>query len=151
MTSLAKLAKENMVTNKDVKAKKAAKIQRIKDIQRNRTIATKMDKELTKLEQIADKEEAKQAKALAKEEAKQAKLEAKQSAKEEAKQAKEEAKEETKQAKALAKEEAKEEAKQAKLEAKRQAKTQEQQQYSRQDIIQTICEKLGHGGGGIFL
>ena len=49
MLSLAKLAKENRVSNKEVKAKKAAKAQRVKDIQRQHKIATQMDKELTKL------------------------------------------------------------------------------------------------------
>ena len=66
MSSLARLAKENRVSNKEVKAKMAAKLQRAKDIQRQRTLAIKMDKELTKLEQIAAKEEAKQAKMEAK-------------------------------------------------------------------------------------
>ena len=84
MSSLARLAKENRVSNKEVKAKMAAKLQRAKDIQRQRTLAIKMDTELTKLEQITAKEEAKQAKIVAKEEAKQAKI----TAKEEAKQAK---------------------------------------------------------------
>ena len=59
MASLAKLAKENRVSNKEVNAKKAAKANRAKDIQRQNKIAAKMDKELTKLEKIAAKEEAK--------------------------------------------------------------------------------------------
>ena len=124
MSSLARLAKENRVSNKEVKAKMAAKLQRAKDIQRQRTLAIKMDKELTKLEQIA-----------AKEEAKQAKMEAKQ-AKEQAKQAKMEAKQ------------AKMEAKQAKMEAKhtKQSKTKTQAgNNDRHDIIRSICEKLGAG------
>jgi len=117
MSSLARLAKENRVSNKEVKAKMAAKLQRAKDIQRQRTLAIKMDKELTKLEQIAAKEEAKQAKM----EAKQAKEQAKQ-AKMEAKQAKMEAKH-TKQSK-----------------TKTQAGNND-----RHDIIRSICEKLGAG------
>ena len=70
MTSLAMLSKENKVSNKEMKAKKAAKTQRSKDIQRQNKIAAQMDKELTKLEKVAAKEEAKQAKIQAKEEAK---------------------------------------------------------------------------------
>ena len=130
MTSLAQLAKENRVTSKEVKAKKASKLQRAKDIQLQRALAAKMDKELTKLQQIAAKEEAKQAKLQAKEEAKQAKAEAMEQAKQakldakaEAKQAKLEAKAEAKQAKA----EAKAEAKQAKVEAKLMAKEEAKQ------------------------
>ena len=121
MSSLAMLAKENRVSNKEVKAKMAAKLQRAKDIQRQRTLAIKMDKELTKLEQIAAKEEAKQAKMEAKEQAKQAKEQAKQ---------------------------AKEQAKQAKMEAKhtKQSKTKTQAgNNDRPDIIRSICEKLGAG------
>ena len=119
LTSLAKLAKENRVSNKDVKAKKAAKIQRVKDIQRQHKIAAKMDKELTKLEKVAAKEEAKQAKIEAKEEAKQAKIQAK--------------------------EEAKTEAKQAKTNKKTAAKlTKQTKNEERTDIIRTICENLGH-------
>jgi len=103
MTSLARLAKENRVSNKEVKAKMATKLQRAKDIQRQRTLAIKMDTELTKLEQITAKEEAKQAKIVAKEEAKEEAKQAKITAKEEAKQAKIVAKEEAKQAKIVAK------------------------------------------------
>jgi len=149
MSSLAMLAKENRVSNKEVKAKMAAKLQRAKDIQRQRTLAIKMDKELTKLEQIAAKEEAKQAKMEAKEQAKQAKEQAKQ-AKMEAKQTKMEAKqakEQAKQAKEQAKQ-AKEQAKQAKMEAKhtKQSKTKTQAgNNDRPDIIRSICEKLGAG------
>jgi len=152
MSSLAMLAKENRVSNKEVKAKMAAKLQRAKDIQRQRTLAIKMDKELTKLEQIAAKEEAKQAKMeakqtkmeakQAKEQAKQAKMEAKQT-KMEAKQAKEQAKQAKEQAK-----QAKEQAKQAKMEAKhtKQSKTKTQAgNNDRPDIIRSICEKLGAG------
>ena len=121
MSSLARLAKENRVSNKEVKAKMATKLQRAKDIQRQRTLAIKMDKELTKLEQIAAKEEAKQAKMEAKEQAKQAKEQAKQ---------------------------AKMEAKQTKMEAKhtKQSKTKTQAgNNDRPDIIRSICEKLGAG------
>ena len=62
MNSLAKIAMENRVSNKDVKAKKQAKADRVKAINRQRKIADQMDKELTKLEKIANKEAEKQAK-----------------------------------------------------------------------------------------
>ena len=73
MKSLGALAKENRMSMKDTKAKKSAKAQRAKDIQRTHKIAAKMDKELTKLENIANKEAEKQAK----EDAKQAKIQEK--------------------------------------------------------------------------
>ena len=183
MNSLAKLAKENRVSNKDVKAKKQAKkqakAQRVKDIQRQHKIAAQMDKELTKLEKIADKEADKQAKIQAKEDAKQAKIQAKVEAKEEKAQEKEDAKQEKAHEKALAKvakaqEKAHEKAlaKEAKAQEKahekavaKEAKAQEKavakktntqekktkkaikvvERNDRQDIIQTLCEKLGHG------
>ena len=159
MKALVNLAKENQVSNKDFKAKMSRKASRVKQLQLERKLADKMDKELTKLEKIADKEQSKQAKAnakQAKEDAKQAKLQAKADAKQ--------AKEDAKQAKLQAKQ-AKENAKQAKTEAKQtkvadkvtnpdttkksklkiKVKSTANQENSREDIIQTICEQLGHG------
>ncbi len=76
MNSLAKMAKSNRVSNKDAKAKKVAKAKRATEFQRDHDVATNMDTELTKLENIAAKEEAQLAKGVAKEETKQAKKEA---------------------------------------------------------------------------
>jgi hypothetical protein len=67
MNSLAQMAKANRVSNKVVKAKKAAKAKRATEFQRDHDDATNMDTELTKLENIAAKEEAKLAKEVAKE------------------------------------------------------------------------------------
>jgi len=161
LKALGNLAKENQVSNKEFKAKLAAKANRVKQLQRQRKIADQMDKKLTKLEQKAAKEQAKM-------DAKQAKEDAKQ-AKEDAKQAKVQAKEDAKiakQAKMEAKEDAKI-AKQAKMEAKAQVKAEAKAQEKaeekvqekkktkkaiktvehnndRQDIIQILCEKMGH-------
>ena len=160
MNSLATLAMENRVSNKDVRAKKQAKAQRVKAIHRQRKIADQMDKELTKLENIANKEAAKQAKIQEKEDAKQAKIQEKALAKETKAQEKALAKEakaqekahEKAQEKALAKE-AKAQEKALAKEAKAQEKAQEKktkkatkvvERNDRQDIIQTLCEKLGH-------
>ena len=73
LKALGNLAKENQVSNKEFKAKLAHKAERIKQLQRQRKIAEKMDKELTKLEKNAAKEQAKQAKIAEKEAKKQAK------------------------------------------------------------------------------
>ena len=100
LKALGNLAKENQVSNKEFKAKLAHKAERIKQLQRQRKIAEKMDKELTKLEKNAAKEQAKQAKIAEKEAKKQAK-EAKLAEKQAKKQAKE-AKLAEKQAKKLA-------------------------------------------------
>ena len=67
LKALAPLAKENQVSNKVYKAKLAAKAKRVKEIEQTRKIADKMDKELTKLEKIAEKEAIKQAKIAEKE------------------------------------------------------------------------------------
>jgi hypothetical protein len=66
MNSLAQMAKANRVSNKVVKAKKAAKAKRATEFQRDHDDATNMDTELTKLENIAATEEAKLAKEVAK-------------------------------------------------------------------------------------
>ena len=138
MMSLAKLAKENRVSNKDVKAKKQAKADRVKELNRQRKIADQMDKELTKLENIANKEAAKQAKIQEKEDAKQAKIQEKALAKETRAQ-------EKAQEKALAKEVKTQEKAQEKAQVKKTKKAiKVVERNDRQDIIQTLCEKLGH-------
>ena len=145
MMSLAKLAKENRVSNKDVKAKKQAKADRVKELNRQRKIADQMDKELTKLENIANKEAAKQAKIQEKEDAKQAKIQAKADAKQAKIQAKEDAKQAKIQEKALAKEVKTQEKAQEKAQVKKTKKAiKVVERNDRQDIIQTLCEKLGH-------
>ena len=147
LKALGNLAKENQVSNKEFKAKLAAKANRVKQLQRQRKIADQMDKKLTKLEQKAAKEQAKmdakQAKVQAKEDAKiakQAKMEAKEDAKI-AKQAKMEAKAQVK-AEAKAQEKAEEKV-QEKKKTKKAIKTVEHNN-DRQDIIQILCEKMGH-------
>ena len=74
LKALGNLAKENQVSNKEFKAKLAHKAERVKQLQRQRKIAEKMDKELTKLEKNAAKEQAKQARIDEKEAKKQARV-----------------------------------------------------------------------------
>ncbi len=81
LKALGNLAKENQVSNKEFKAKLAAKANRVKQLQRQRKIADQMDKELTKLEQKATKEQAKIAEKQAKQETKIAEKQAKQETK----------------------------------------------------------------------
>ena len=133
LKALGNLAKENQVSNKEFKAKLAAKANRVKQLQRQRKIADQMDKKLTKLEQKAAKEQAKM-------DAKQAKVQAKEDAKI-AKQAKMEAKAQVK-AEAKAQEKAEEKV-QEKKKTKKAIKTVEHNN-DRQDIIQILCEKMGH-------
>ena len=140
LKALGNLAKENQVSNKEFKAKLAAKANRVKQLQRQRKIADQMDKKLTKLEQKAAKEQAKMDAKQAKEDAKQAKVQAKEDAKI-AKQAKMEAKAQVK-AEAKAQEKAEEKV-QEKKKTKKAIKTVEHNN-DRQDIIQILCEKMGH-------
>ena len=163
LKALAPLAKENQVSNKVYKAKLAAKAKRVKEIEQTRKIADKMDKELTKLEKIAEKEAVKQAKIAAKEAkkanvvSKEEKIAAKAAAKEAAKQEKIAAKAAAKEAaKVVVVEQPKEvvvveevvveQPKEAvKKAAKKQTKKQPKQEtIDRVDIIRTICEKLGN-------
>ena len=149
LKALGNLAKENQASNKEFKSKLAAKANRVKQLQRQRKIADQMDKELTKLEQKAAKEQANIAEKQAKKEAKIAEKQAKKEARvvttdtdsdenveEVVVDVKPAEKKATKKAK-LAKEEVQEKKSKKAIKAI-------EHNNDRQDIIQILCEKMGH-------
>ena len=154
LKALGNLAKENQVSNKEFKAKIAHKAERVKQLQRQRKIAEKMDKELTKLEKNAAKEQAKQAKIDAKEAKKQAKI-AEKEAKKQTKEAKIAEKEAKKQARVVTTDTDSDESFHNHVEkvvvapektvkktvAKKQSNA-KAENNDRMDIISSICEQL---------